>query len=343
MQGTMKVIIERNAYPPEFGRFFPSCALDFCYVAEVQSAIESEWYSITVVDGGRAFAHIVAPKPIPGTAWCDVEPFMGYTGFLTNCTEHSFLGEALAAYSEACRSLRIIAELVRFNPVLGNHQPYLGRAELEVVAAKNIVVVSCEREEQQQIGHFSPPCRRRLRRSLIEQQARLLDKLSEMDVFRQLYERSLERVRAAHYWRFDDRFYARVAACSAFELASVWSGERLVSVALIGAHPTAFHYVLAANAEDYPPGAGERLIYQVARRAAQVGCRCLVLGGGNTAAPDDSLLRFKARFAREPVIFFIGKMIHDRSNFAELCNCAITARPDLAGSSYFLKYGLAAQ
>jgi UDP-N-acetylbacillosamine alanyltransferase len=336
----MKVTIERDTYPPEFERLFPPCRRDFCFEAAVQSAIESEWYSIMVTDGGHAFAHVVAPKPIPGTPWCDVEPFMGYTGFLTTSNKNGFLREALAAYSEACRSLRIIAELVRFNPILGNHWPYLGREELEVVAAKSIVVVSCERDEQQQIGHFSRSRRRDLRRGLRELQSRLLDKSSEIDLFRQLYERLLERAGAAPHWRFGNKFYAKVAACPAFEIQSVWSGNRLAAAALIGAHSTAYHYVLAANAEDYPPGAGERLIYEVARRAAENGCRQLVLGGGVTAAPDDSLLLFKARFAREPVTFFIGKMVHDRAKFEEISATAVAARPELANGSYFLKHRL---
>ena len=109
----------------------------------------------------------------------------------------------------------------------------------------------------------------------------------------------------------------------------------MVSAALIGLHPAAYHYVLAAHAADYTPGAGERLIYQTARHAAKGGSRKLVLGGGVTAAADDGLLRFKARFTRELVTFFIGKMVHDKPRFAELCNRAITARPDLANSSYF--------
>jgi hypothetical protein len=239
--------------------------------------------------------------------------------------------------------LRIVAEFVRFSPILENHRPYLGRQELDVGAAKSIVIVSCERDEQRQIGLFSPPCRRRLRRGLGELQARMLDKSSELGLFRQLYERSLERVGAAPHWWFGERFYARVVACPAFEIPSVWSRNRLVSAALIGTHRRAFHYVLAASAEDYPPGSGERLIYQVARRAVQAGCRYLVLGGGNSAAPDDSLLRFKAKFARDPVTFFVGKMVHDRPYFAELCNRAVAARPELAGGSYFLKYRWAEQ
>ena len=84
----MRVTIEQNAYPPEFASFFPRCKTDFGFEAVVQSAISKEWYGIVVTDGERAFAHTVAPKPIPGTPWCDVDAVMCYTGFLT--TSHEF-------------------------------------------------------------------------------------------------------------------------------------------------------------------------------------------------------------------------------------------------------------
>jgi len=307
------------------------------------SAIESEWYGIMVTDGRRAFAHAVAPKPIPGTPWYDVGPFMGYEGFLTTSSEQSFLAEALSAYSEACKSLRIVAELIRFNPVLKNHVPYLDRDELDVVAAKSIVVVSCERDEQRQIDHFSTSCRRSVRQGLRKLQARLLDKSSEMDLFRQLYERSLERLGAAPHWRFDDRFYSSVAACPAFKIQSVWSGDKLAAAGLIGAHPTAWHCLLLGTADDRPRWVVPRLIYETARRAAEAGCRNLILGGGVTASPDDSLLQFKVRFASKLTTFFIGKMQHDKVEFARLSEQAISARPDIAESGYFLKHRLVSQ
>jgi hypothetical protein len=336
----MKVAIERNDHPPAFAAFFPPSKADFGFDPAVQSALESEWYGVTISDAGRAFAHMVAPKPISGTPWCDVEPFLGYTGFLATSHDPAFLAEALAAYSDACRSLGIIAELVRFNPVLRNHLPYRDRPELEVAAAKLIVVVTCESDEAAQIEHFSKSRRRDLRRGLNDLQGRLLNKSTEMDRFRHLYECSQERLGTAPQWRFDDRFYAAVAACPAFEIQSVWSEERLAAAALIGKHPKACHYVLAASAEDYPVGASECLIYQSARRAAEAGCRHLVLGGGNTAAADDGLLRFKARFAREAITFFIGKMVHDEANFARISQQAVLARPELGNTPHFLKYRL---
>jgi hypothetical protein len=341
MQVTMKVNIERNAFPPEFGRFFPPHTTDFGYQAMVQSAIEAEWYGITITDGARAFAHLVAPKAIPGTAWCDVEPFILYTGFLTTSAEPGFLAAALAAYSEACRSLRIIAELVRFNPIPQNHVPFLGRGELDVVAAKSVVVVACETEEERQLGHFSFSGRKIVRRSLRELRGRLLDKSREMDLFRHLYERGLDRLGAAPHWRFGDRFYAAIAACPDFAIESVWSGDRLAGAQLVGMHPTAWHYLLLATADDYPRGTCERLTYQTARQAAAAGCQQAILGGGVTAAPDDGVLLFKARFARELTPFFIGKMVHDKAAFCRVTAAAVAARPALADSGHFLKHRLA--
>jgi hypothetical protein len=336
----MDVIIEARRYPTKFKEVFAAHQTDLGHQPEMMSAIDEEWYSILVFDGHRALAHAIAPKPIGETGLYDVEPFMGYGGLLVNTNDQCFLREALAAYSGACRSLKVVAELIRFDPLLLNHQFFIDRTELDVIPAKPVIVVSCERDYDRQIWNFSPPCRRRLRRGLQDFSARTLDKSKEIDLFRDLYERALGRVGANRNWGFSDRFYSAIAASPMFEVESVWSNDLLVAAAVIGHHVTAGHYVLAANSEDYLPGAGERLIYEITRNTVARGQRQLMLGGGNTPTSDDPLLRYKARYARDSVTFFVGMMIHDEAKFEMLQVQAIASQPELQNQKYFLKYRL---
>ena len=338
----MQVFVEPRAYHAKFKEFFARAQMDLGHEPEMISALDEDWYSILVVDGARALAHAIAPKPIGRTGLNDVEPLMGYGGLLTSTADRSFLGDALAAYSVACRELKVVAELIRFDPLLLNHTDFLGRREINIVPAKDVVVVSCENDREAQISRFSAPCRRRLRRGLEKFHTRLLEKPREVTLFRDFYERSLVRVGAAKHWFLPDRFYAAITASSLFQIYSVWSDAELAAAALVGHHPTGAHYVLAANAENYPAGAGERLIYEITRDAAGRGERRLMLGGGNTSDPDDPLLRYKSRYAEKPVTFFLGTMVHDRPRFDALQTQAVAARPQISEETFFLKHRLVA-
>jgi hypothetical protein len=336
----MEVFVKPRAYPAKFKELFPAHQIDLGHEPEMISALDEEWYSILVVDGHRALAHAIAPKPIGGTGLYDVEPFIGYGGLLTNSDDKYFLHEALLAYSAACRNLNVIAELIRFDPLLLNHQFFIDRDELNVVSAKHVIVVSCENNFEMQVSHFSKSCRSTLRRGLRDYHARVLDKSREIEVFRNLYEGSIARIAADKRWLFSDRFYSAIVASPLFEIQSVWSNNDLAAAALVGQHPTGSHYILAANSAEYLPGAGERLIYEIVRKAAERGHRRLMLGGGNTAALDDPLLRYKSKFGKSAAMFYIGTIVHDRPNFERIQAQAIALRPEIRDRQFFLKHRL---
>ena len=336
----MRVLVQPRAYPPEFMEFFAPNQMDLGHEPEMISAIDEEWYSILVVDRRRVLAHAIAPKRIGDSDLYDVEPFLGYGGLLTNSNDQCFLREALAAYSGACRSLKVIAELIRFDPLLHNCQVFIDHAELAVIPAKRVVIVTCEEDYKTQVSHFAKSRRKELTKSLKNYQARTLDKSEEIGLFRNLYERSLARLGAEKRWLFSDRFYSAIVASSLFEIESIWSGNHLVAAILIGHHATASHALLGGLSDDHPDGASTRIIYEAMRNAIARGQRRLVLGGGLTAAPNDPLLFYKSHFAKETSTFFVGMMVHDRPNFELLQAQAIALRPEIQDRQFFLKHRL---
>jgi hypothetical protein len=336
----MEVFVQHRSYPEKIKELFAAHQMDLGHEPEMISAVDEEWYSILVVDGDRALAHAISPKPIGKTGLYDVEPFMGYGGFLANSDDQSFLQEALFGYSEACRGLKIVAELIRFDPLLLNHQRFMRRAELNVVPAKPVIIVNCENDFETQILHFSAKCRGKLRRGLANFHVRSLDKSREIDSFRNLYEGSITRMATERHWLFSDHFYSKIAASPLFEIQSVWSNDNLAAAAVVGHHPTGSHYILAAHSAEYLTGAGERLIYEIARKGASRGQQRLMLGGGNTPASDDPLLLYKSKFAKTAATFYIGMFVHDRPNFEILQARAMALRPEIRNQSFFLKHRL---
>ena len=330
------VKVTENAHDPRFDQFFPLLRRDAFHEAGLLGAMSAHWFSLLVTDGRDALHNAVSPLPIFATRLSDVEPFLGYAGFLYTSADPAFLEPALAAYSETCKALGIVAELVRFDPILANHVPLAGRYQrLEVEIAKQVVVADCPPEESKLVERFSRGCRRDVRRGLRDFTFKPID---DITAFRNLYEDAMRRIDLERHWFFDDRFYKQVSAEKLFAPYGVFANDRLVCAALAIHHETASHYTLAASIPDYPIGASELLVFGIAKESARRGIRRLMLGGGHTSSPDDSLLWFKRKFARETVDFAIGKIVHDAVAYERLCTEAIRANPSLSSSPYFLRY-----
>ncbi len=336
----MQVLLTENRHAPEFDEFFPTTSRDAFHESAVLNALSSKWYSILIVDGAMAFHNSFAPSPIGGTGLFDVEPFMGYAGPLTTSTNKTFIRDALEVYSNKCRELDIVAELIRFDPLLDNRVAFSHQDKIQVVAAKDVIIVTCCAEENELLKQFSEPCRRRVRLGLRCHKFRRLESSTELLQFRALYEKSVKRRNMGVHWLFSDGLYRQAANSDLFAIYGVYDNIRLVSAALVVHHPTCSHYALVANVQDYPAGASELLVFGIAREFATRGITHLMLGGGITSAPEDGLLRFKQKFARESSVFYIGKLVHDRTRFFNLCNEAVAADPELANCPFFLKYRL---
>lgn len=333
----MQVSIGHNRHPDRFSRLIPAASLDLYHQPDVLSLIYPRWLSVLVSHGDQALAGCFEPRPIGDSGLSDVEPAMGYSGLVVNSADPGFIAEALAAYSAACRSERVVAELIRFNPVLADHRPFEDQAAIEVVPAKQVVVCRCSTDPAEVLAGFSSSRRKLVTRTRDRLSARLLEP-SEIDQFRGLYEQAMTRLQAESRWLFDDAFYAGLVRNPRFGVVGVWKSDRLLAACVIGCAAPIAHYVIAANSEDYAEGAGERLIFEAALESARRGADHLILGGGVTGAPDDGLLVFKKRFSPAAAQFYIGKMVHDTEAYERLCAAAVQAHPDRAGSRQLLRY-----
>lgn len=307
------------------------------------------WLGVLITDGPRAFAHAIAPSRIADTGWFDVEPFVGYGGPRVNTDDAEFIREALAVYGRFCRERRIVAELVRFDPLRPGVWAGAGlSAALRVVSDKPVVYVPVERDESAQLAHYSDPCRRRVKSALAAglRGATVAPAGEDWPAFVALYRASMRRVGAAAQWLFDDAFFARLRGAAGARLHVVRSARGELASGAITLHdPDTAYYFLAANGDlDTHKGANNLLIHHLTRDAASLPtpARFVSLGGGNSPAEDDPLLVFKRKFARETRAFPLGFLTHDADALSELCRRAAAHDPANAAARMFLRYRLAA-
>ena len=322
--------------------FFVLENLDSFYSEEVLNVIYGpNWESILIVDNNKAFYHVFSRKEIRNSDKFDIEPFLGYAGPVVNTQKYDFINHSVNIYSEFCRENNIVAELIRFNPVAQNHKYFKDCDIIKIIPAKEIVIVNCLKDEAEQLKNFSSiSARYRVNKGKKNCSFREVDKLSEMNSFINLYTDSLISNDADSKWFFPADFFRRIQNTECFKIFGVFHENKLVSASLVIFSKPSAYYLLAANSPAKVPGSSELLIVRINQIAASNRIPYFILGGGNSASPDDSLLRFKKKFTKGTYTFHIGTMIHDEDTYNKMCDEASRQDCSLRGKRYHLKYRL---
>jgi UDP-N-acetylbacillosamine alanyltransferase len=319
-------------------KFFPPPRRDAFHEPAVQRALHgANWQSVFITDGSRAWFHVFAASRIPGTEWSDVDPFLGYFGPVTTTDDAEFNALALAEYRAVCASQGIIAEVMRFNPLLENHRAFAGQAALTISPVKSLVICDCVADETAQLAFYNQNCRRLMRKAADLQLEWLPP--DQAAAFISFYYDSLRRVGAVERWFIPEAVLGGLLRLPACRVAVTTRGG-WKSATLIIEHPLQTYYLLAANCAERTEGSNETLVHHVCLDQARKGNSHFMLGGGNSPDEADKLLLFKRKFSSRNYTLQLGKMIHLPEAYTALCQ-QYDAKTDLAArKNYFLKYRL---
>jgi hypothetical protein len=338
---------EKGKYPQRVSALFDLDGLDLFFAEDVHSLLYGEaWESVLIEDGTNAFVHAFARSPISSTGLYDIEPLLGYSGPLANTTDGEFLRAALTEYSLFCSRSGIVAELIRFNPMLRNHSPLTSLIPgLRVVEHKPIAYIRLSADPNAILQSYARNCRRCTRKGLRLFENRVVDKSSELwQVFVNLYLHAMRVKKANPAWMFDSAFFERLRTSRRTHLIGTFREEEVLSIHTILAGEKTSYALLGANGNatlPHEPGASNANLHFGALHMAAQGSSWLCLGGGNSNDPQDPLMRFKASLASEVKPLPLGFFTHDETLMADLCAHADAEDPSITSCLLFLRYRLA--
>jgi len=277
-----------------------------------------------------------------------VSPY-GYAGPLFEA-ERTADREVLAArfserFAERCRRDRVVAEFVRFHPVLGN-AAQVGWPEVE--RRGDVVVVDLCQDDAGLLAAMSQTTRSMIRGAarrgieFVEASVRADDEVAALE---RLYLETMRRRAAAPEYLFPSGFFARMVAQLGDSIALLVAREAgvVVAAALFLARGRHASYAFAgADAETARPAAGRAIIYGGMRWARDRGCATMILGGG-VGAGDDGLHRFKRSFSSGSRPFHTAGRIHLPEAYVELASrrrrqLERSGQPTRRGPGYFPEY-----
>ena len=251
--------------------------------------------------------------------WFDIESPYGYGGPTSTTLDPGFLERAHEDFDRWCGNEGLVAEFVRFHPVIGNE--CCASPKMERVYDRDTFSIDLQSMEPGEMS-FSPRPRNKIRRA-----RKLGVRISEcqgeeaFERFRGLYMATMDRKDADTLYYFGDRYFSGLKELVKERgyLLSACQDEEWVAAGIFLRGERLLHYHLSASTRDiYVPGATNLMIYEAAKLGRKAGLISMHLGGGLTGRPDDSLASFKKSMSSDKLGFHIGKRVHNRGIYDDL-------------------------
>lgn len=286
---------------------------------------------------------VVMKRPVPNpkndaslTGYYDYVTPYGYGGVLMNDSGNTEAKRRFFEdYKTFCEKENIVAEFVRFHPVINN--AHAVDDLYQVIDLGHTVCMDTESEEiiWQNITSKNRNMIRKAEKNGVEIRT---GNSKELYVkFEEIYNETMRKVEADDYYFFKEDFYdsIRERLKDNAMLFYAVKEEEIIAMSIILFTEDAMHYHLSASKREYQTYAPTNLIlYKAACWGAQNSMKTFHLGGG-LGSREDHLYHFKKEFNRgEDTQFSIGKKVWIPEIYEKLCE-QTGADPD---ASFFPRY-----
>lgn len=246
--------------------------------------------------------HFVAGVHIQDELY-DLETPYGYGGPLSNSNEPAFLQRAFDAYRTYCQQQNIVCEFIRFHPfnLLSENSALFDMH----FAERQVVIVDLEQCSEERRQYYS-----KTTRNIVKKAAKNLTVHSEnvpISEFVSMYYDTMQKNIASDFFYFKEPYFEALKQIKGVSLLSIKKEQQYASIGFFMCSNELAHYHLSANNQELAKDNGNYLLLDAAfEHAKSQGCRYMMLGGGRTSSPEDSLFKFKSKFSPLNKAFYIA-------------------------------------
>ena len=257
-------------------------------------------------EGPLRYYHGFHVAPIAESELFDIQSPYGYGGPISNTEDQDFLFRAWDEYETWCRNQKIVAEFIRFHPLLQNWNYYGG------VVVEDRETVAIDLAQQDLLTSYMKRARTEVRKAIKEGlQVQWLSAAEYRNDFMRLYESTIRNRNADEFYLFNDTYFTELFSWPQAKLAACTFNREWLATAILLTGPSVMEYHLSASNETgRQMGATNLLLHEAAQYGQLQGCKFLYLGGGTDNSPTNPLLFFKSGFLPLRVPFKIGRHIH---------------------------------
>lgn len=246
----------------------------------------------------------------------DIETAYGYGGPISNCLEERFLEEFEEEFMRYCKSNNIIAEFIRFHPLLKNETIF--KNNIDVIYNRRTIYLDLtkgiERIWEEDIKSKNRNMIRKANKSGL-----CVEISHDYENFKEIYSNTMDKVDANDYFYFSDSYFSNLKNNDNCLLLNVKRENKIIAAAIFMGYGDYFHYHLAGSLKEeliYSPN--NLMLWESIKYAINNGYKNMHFGGGLTDNLQDSLLKFKSSFSKTYKDFYIGKRIHNDKIYSHL-------------------------
>lgn len=266
--------------------------------------------------------------PLPdGANYYDLITPYGYGGPVIHRTSdrEKLIGAYMRDFQKYAGENRIVAEFVRFHPIIGNgvdfQDAYHSSYDRKTVGT-NLTYADVIGTE------FSKHRRKDIRNILKNPDIRyeVNEIPSTLDDFVEIYYSTMDRDSADGYYYFGREYFQRMLETLPGHITTgkVFLGDKLIAMGVYFRYGRYLHAHLSGTLSEYLEYSPAYILkYALALYGHEKGYEVIHYGGGTSRDPDNSLYRFKREFGKNTQFdFYIAKKVWDEDAYARLCQAA---------------------
>lgn len=273
----------------------------------------------------------------------DISTAYGYGGPVYTTSDRSFLSKALEAFDAQARDRNIVAELIKFNPMLANHVGLEPVYQGTVIPVCNTVFVEIGIDEEYRwTTEYSKSNRQGVKKA--QQHGATMDFSDDdhaWERFIHLYSKTMARNNASDFYHFSEDYFKtlREGLTGNYTLCSaIVDGVIAAGMILIYGKQFAYWHLIGTEKEYQRIGINNFMHHHCIQWCKEKGIKRLLTGGGRTREDDDALLQFKKRFSKQLSMFHVGERVLDQNVYDKLVDIRNSTTDEPADSGKLFKY-----
>ena len=248
----------------------------------------------------------------------DIQGAYGYNGLIASTDDAVFIAEFWKKFDAYCQENDIIAEFMRFHPLLNNQK--LASPQMKTFFSRHTVSLDLSLSlDEVWTQQFSSKNRNMIRKA--EKEGVTIVESDDYETFRKLYDGTMTNLNAENYYFFPQSYYDeyKVSFKDNSILYFAMLDGRVIAGSMFMFSENYAHYHLSARDREYSKYAANNLIlWHGIKKAKERGCKWFHFGGGTTSDENDSLLLFKQNFSKTKTEFWIGKRVHNQEVYDQI-------------------------
>lgn len=239
----------------------------------------------------------------------DIETVYGYGGPLVNTENEEFVRRFEKAFIEYCRNENIIAEFVRFHPLIQNKTIF--KENIQVLHNRKTVALDLSSNiDDIWMTQISTQNRNTIRKCIKNNLT--VEETDDYEAFMHIYDETMRRVNADDFYSFEKTYFDELRRDDKNTLLCVKYNQQIIAAAIFMGYGKYFHYHLSGSRREYLKLAPNNiLLWEAIRYAKEHGYQKMHFGGGLSDSMEDNLFKFKSHFSKEYADFYIGKRVHN--------------------------------